>query len=130
MPRKLVYGTARSRGLMLKDPYWTQLIKHLHTIMFHSFRATPTHDLLQENMELVQLHVGSDQPFWQLPYDCYAPLAPDGWIKRTWEALSQTPLTLSGPDITQPKQREHDQHLMDVFVAMNPSPAQLPSLQD
>ena len=67
MPRKLVYGTLRSRGLGLRDPYWSQLIQHAQVILRHSHRNTPTRMLLDETMDLVQLYVGSEINFWELP---------------------------------------------------------------
>ena len=101
LPRKLLYGSRRFQGLNLHHPYWTQLIKHLHCLMTHSNRDTPTADLLTENTDLVQLHIGSNQPFWSLPFCLYGPLAPKGWIKNTWEAIDKTPLTLH--DNTEPQ---------------------------
>ena len=130
LPRKLLYGPRKYQGLNLHHPYWTQLIKHLHCLMTHCARDSPTQDLLQENIELVQLHVGSDQPFWTLPFALYGPLAPSGWIKNTWEALDQTPLTLRGGSEPQPALRAHDVHLMDAFLALDPPAEDLQSLQN
>ena len=130
MPRKLVYGPVAYQGLGIHHPYWTQLIRHLQTILFHWDRPTPTCDLIEDNMELVQTYVGSDQNFWELPFPLYGPLAPEGWVKSTWEALSQTPLTLTGPPLAQPKLRQGDHHLMDVFLSMNPNDDELQTLQD
>ena len=80
---------------------------------------TPYNDLHAKNMDLTQLYVGSSVPFWELPYPTYAPLAPAGWMKNTWEALHDTPLTIHGPYITIPTQRTHNTHLMDIFIANN-----------
>ena len=116
LPRKLLYGPLEARGCGLKDPYYLQLIHHLTSILKHQHRNTPSADLHAENMELVQTYVGSDQNFWDLPFTMYGHLAPDGWIKNTWEALSGTTLTLKGPSIALPIQRERDFHLMDAFI--------------
>ncbi|MCA1807667.1 MAG: hypothetical protein LC687_07460, partial [Actinobacteria bacterium] len=116
IPRKLVYGTLRSKGLNIKDPYVTQTISHLQTILSHHHRNTPTRDLLDDNIDIVQTHVGSEHPFWELPFTTYGKLAPNGWIKQTWEALDNTPLTLKGVDITQKPLRDNDKYLMDIFV--------------
>jgi hypothetical protein len=80
-------------------------------------RDTPSRDMHVENMDLVQFHVGSTATFWDLPYEEYGILAPDGGIKHTWEALSKTPLTLKGPNLGLPNEREKDAALMDAFVA-------------
>jgi hypothetical protein len=80
-------------------------------------RDTPSRDLHTENMDLVQFHVGSGVTFWELPFQEYGCLAPDGWIKHTWEALSLTQLTLKGPNLGLPNERERDIPLMDAFIA-------------
>ena len=116
MPRKLVYGTLRARGLDIKDPYITQLIYHLQSIMRHQQRDLPSRQLHEENMDNVQLHVGSELPFWEISFDQYGVLAPTGWMKNTWEALAGTPLTIKGEEISIPTQRQNDQHLIDAFV--------------
>ena len=59
--------------------------------------------LLNEDMDLVQLYVGSKVTFWDLPFEAYGHLAPSGWIKHTWEALSHTPLVLKGPSLAIPR---------------------------
>ena len=97
LPWKLVYDTLRARGLGLKDPFITQLIQHLQAILRHANRDTPSQVLHQENMELVQLHIGSTRNFWELPFKQYGCLAPKGWMKHTWECLDSTLLSLLGP---------------------------------
>jgi hypothetical protein len=103
-----VYGTFWSRGLGLQDPYWTQLIHHLQAILRHCHRGTPTSMLLDEKMELVQLHVGSDQTFWELPSTQYCFWAPDGWIKHTREAMEGTSLTFRELDLAVSVKRRKD----------------------
>lgn len=129
MPRALVYGSLRSQCIQLKDPYWTQLIRHLQSIMMHQQLDTPTNELQNENMELVQLYIGSDQNFWDLPFQLYGPLAPDGWIKSTWQALSETSLSFRWPSLAIKPKRRRDVFLMDAFMAINPPPHDLQSLQ-
>jgi hypothetical protein len=78
LPRALVYGSYRTRGLNLPNLYWVQLIYHLQSILRHMHRDTPSRDMHEENMDLVQFHVGSTVNFWELPYEEYGVLAPDG----------------------------------------------------
>ena len=125
LPRKLVYGTLKSRGLGLYDIFWLQLCLHLTAVIKHHHRDTPTGNLLEANMDLVQFYVGSDQNFWDLPYEMYGMLAPEGWIKHTWEAMSQSPLQLKGPHLSVPAKRFHDIHLMDAFVNFGYDPGSL-----
>jgi hypothetical protein len=117
LPRALVHGSLRSRGLNIPDLYWTQLIQHIHSIQRHMHRDTPSRDLHVENMDLLQFHIGSTVTFWELPFQEYGCLAPEGWMKHTWEALSLTQLTLRGPNLGLPNERLHDVSLMDAFVA-------------
>lgn len=112
-PKKLLYGPTNARGLGVKDPYWLQLIFHLQAILRHSNRNTPSCDLHNENIEMVQTYVGSDQPFWEMPFEQYGHLAPEGWIKHTWKAMADTGITLRGPNIAVPTKRANDVHLMD-----------------
>jgi hypothetical protein len=77
LPRKLVHGTLRTRGLNLLDIYWTQLVEHLQSITRHMNPNSPSRDLHEENMDLVQYHVGSSDTFWDLPYKKYGHLVPD-----------------------------------------------------
>ena len=115
LPRTLLYGTLLSQGAGLADPWVTQLVEHIQVILRHaSNRDTPTTDLLVENMELVQVHVGSAQPFWQIPYSSAGFLAPAGWIQHTWEAMEEYELVLQGPLATVSTKRSNDSHLMDI----------------
>ena len=116
IPHKMLYGTLRSCGFGVKDPYLFQLVQHLQAILRHTNRATPSGELLVENMELVQVHMGLEQPFWDLPSPQYGHLAMEGWMKFTWKALCGSPLSLKGPALDVPPARVHDCHLMDVFV--------------
>jgi hypothetical protein len=84
----------------------------------------------EENMDLVQFHVGSTVNFWELPYEEYGSLAPDGWMKQTWQALSQTTLTLKGPKLGLPNERVADVSLMDAFVAQGYSAKTLKILNE
>ncbi len=130
LPRKLVYGTLRAQGWDIQDPYAVQLIEHLQALLRHCNRDTPSHDLHIDNMEAVQTHVGSSVPFWELPFEEYGFLAPDGWMKETWRALSETSLSLRGPLKLFLSLRQHDQHLMDIFIAQGYSEDLLLVLQN
>ena len=67
-------------------------------------------------MDIVQLYIGSEINFWELPFEAYGFLVPLGWMKHTWEALSTSPLVLHGPSLSPPLQRQHHKYLMDAFV--------------
>jgi hypothetical protein len=80
-------------------------------------RNTPSRDLHTENMDAIQFHVGLSVNFWELPFEEYGPLAPDGWMKHTWEALSHTTLMRKSPNLGLLNEREGDVAIMDAFVA-------------
>ena len=86
--------------------------------------------LLNKNMDLVQLYVGSEITFWDLPFAAYGHLAPPGWIKHTWEALLHTPLVLRGPPIAIPRRQHGNVFLMDAFVDRGFSPTILLRLNE
>ena len=119
IPRKLLHGSLRTRGLNLPDLYWTQLVEHIQAILRHMHRDTPSRDLHEENMDLVQFHIGSAVTFWDLPFEEYGSLAPEGWMKHTWKAIDSTQLSIKGPDLGIQGQRDKDISLMDAFVAQN-----------
>jgi len=116
IPHSLLCGSASIQGCNLKDPWVTQLAEHLQAALRHQCRDTPSAELHVENMELLQCHVGSAVPFWELPFDLYGCLAPRSWMKTAWEHLDKTPLTLKGPKITVAPKRARDNHLMDMFI--------------
>jgi hypothetical protein len=128
LPRALVFGSLRSRGLT--NLYWTQLIHHLQSILQQIHRNTLSKDLHTENMDALQFHIGLSVTFWELPFEEYGPLAPEGWMKHTWEGLSHTTLMLKGPNLSLPDEREGDVALMDAFVAQGYDRAMLTCLND
>jgi len=107
-PRKLVYGTLMSKGFGVHDPSASQVIEHVHSLTRHSFQDSPSHDLHVQNMELVQCYVGTEKPFWDMPFAEYGHLAPRGWMAFTWQELSETGLSLKGPLATIPSHRALD----------------------
>jgi len=66
-PHKLVYGTLMSKGFGVYDPLASQVIEHVHSLIWHSFQDSPSYDLHVKNMELVQCYVGTEKPFWDMP---------------------------------------------------------------
>ena len=122
LPRPVLYGPLKERGCGLKDIFILQLAYHLLVLLKHQQRNTTTGDLLQEAMENIQFYVGSDQNFWDLPYEHYALLVPDGWMKFTWKCLSETQVTMRGPFIGIPTKRRYDTHLMDAFIQSDKIP--------
>ena len=107
LPRALVYGTLQSWGLGIRDPFWSQLIQHLQVILWQSHQQTPTQMLLEENMELVQMYVGSEINFWELPFKAYGCLPPPSYV-HTWDSILSTLFTLKGLSLAVPRQRQHD----------------------
>ena len=89
-----MYGTLTSEGFGVNDPSISQLIDHLHSIIKHSHMDSPSNDLHVQNMELVQCYIGTQKPFWDMPFSEYGHLAPRGWMAFTWQEISSTDLSL------------------------------------
>ncbi|MGL4350682.1 MAG: hypothetical protein ACRCT2_09010, partial [Plesiomonas shigelloides] len=130
MPRVLVYAPERYQGGGVNDPRAIQLILHLHCILRHCSRPTPTGSFLCSNMENLTLELGSGTPFWDLDYQVWKHIVTPSWIAFTWSELQDTPLSLRGPLPRLLPQRQGDVFLMDVFMAQDYSPADLCSLND
>ena len=116
-PRKLVFGTLGTEGFGVNDPSTSQLIDHLHSIIKHSHWDSPSNDLHVQNMELVQCYVGTQKPFWDMPFSDYGHLAPQGWMAFTWQELSSTDLSLQGPLATLLPRRHGDVSITETLVA-------------
>jgi hypothetical protein len=102
----------------------------VQVILRQLHRITLTQMLLNKNMELTQVYVGLEINFWELPLELYGFLAPFGWMKHTWEAISQTPLVLKGPSMAVPLKRKFDLYLMDAFVDKGYNSDTLATLND
>ena len=116
-PRKVMFGTKRSQGIDIPSISVTQTVPTCPKPS--SGTATARHhpmDLHLHNMEAIQCHLGSEIPFWELPFELYGGLAPEGWMKFTWQHLSPTSLTLQGPLAVVSPKRQRDVFVMDVLV--------------
>ncbi len=116
LPRKLVYGTHRTQALALFHPWITQLIEHLHAILRHGTRPTPTGQWYRTSLEAHILECGSTHSFWSLDRRIWKPILTESWVKSTWEDIDETPLRLTGPEPTLLLQRQGDVTIMDCFV--------------
>jgi len=81
--RKVMFGTKRSQGIDIPSITVTQTVQHVQAIIRYGRRLSPSHDLHLHNMEAIQCHLGSEIPFWELPFKLYGGLAPEGWMKFT-----------------------------------------------
>jgi len=118
-PRKVMFGTKRSHGIDIPSISVTQTVQHVQAIIRHGHRSSPSHDLHLHNVEAIQCHLGSKIPFWELPFKLYGNLAPEGWMKFTWQHLSLTSLTsltLRGPLAVVAPKCQCNVFVMDVMV--------------
>jgi len=115
-PLKLVYGTLMSKGFGVCNPSASQVIEHVHSLIWHSFQDSPSNDLHVQNMELVQCYVGTEKLFWDMPFAEYGHLAPQGWMVFTWQELSETSLLLKDPLATIPPRRALNLSINEVMV--------------
>jgi len=115
-PHKLVYGTLMTEGFGVYDPSASQVIKHVHSLIWHIFQDSPSNDLHVQNMELVQYYAGTEKPLWDMPFAEHGHLAPQGWMAFTWQELSETSLSLKPPLATMPPRRALDLSVNEVMV--------------
>jgi len=111
-----MFGTKRSQGIDIPSISVTQTVQHVQAIIRHGHQSSPSHDLHLHNMEAMQCHLGSEIPFWELPFELYGNLAPEGSMKFTWQHLSPTSLTLRGSIAVVTPKRQRDVFVMDVLV--------------
>jgi len=116
-PCKAMFGTKQSQGINIPGLSVIQTVQDVQAVIQHGHQLSPSRDLHLHNMEAVQCHLGSEIPFWELPFELHGGLAPVGWTKSTWQHLSPTSLTLRGPSaMVAPKHLLCDGFVMDVLV--------------
>jgi hypothetical protein len=90
----MVYGPVNSQGLGVKDPSVLQGLTWLKTLLCHGDRATVTGHLIRQNMELLQLEIGTGNSLFQDDYATFESLATDCWLKHVWRFQQEMELSL------------------------------------
>jgi hypothetical protein len=83
-PRALVYGPIEYQGLGIPDLYTSLGISHIERILKHSHLDDDiTSQLIRASVEQLKLEIGCNGPTVSLPYEDFAKLAINCWIRET-----------------------------------------------
>jgi hypothetical protein len=84
-PGAIVYGLKQVQGLGMKDPYISQGLTWIQTLMQHGDRETVTGSPMQTSMEYLHLELDIGESFFKDNYNFLASLATGCWLKHVWQ---------------------------------------------
>jgi len=97
--------------------YTEQGIRQIRLLIGHLRRGDQTSQLLLVAMTIMQLRVGSQVLFLNLPYSKYAGWIENTWLSSLWQFLHKTNLRIMIPGVPLPRaKREHDFFLISEFL--------------
>jgi hypothetical protein len=127
--RSILYGPELYGGLNLPHACLLQSIGQIHLLLGHLRAKDKTSKLILISMSHLQLLVGSDIPFFHLPFKKYEKWIEPSWLTSIWKLVSLTKFTVSVRRAWQPTlQRKNDIMLMQFFISLNFNPTQLETL--
>ena len=110
------YAPSNIHGLGFLDVRLEQYISHMLEFILHMGRPTLNGLMLQAEIELCQLHVGTEHNLWTIPFHHYSQLLPHWEIKYMLQEQEHFTLGSRG-NYTRPKpQRYLDFFLMDRLI--------------
>jgi hypothetical protein len=87
-PCALAYGPIGYQGLSIPDLYTSQGISHIERILKYSHLDDDiTRQLIRASVEQLKLEIGCNGPTLSLPYEDFAKLATNCWIRQTWQFM-------------------------------------------
>ena len=104
-------------GLRLNHFYYIQGIEQIKFFIMHYRRNDKTGKLLKITLQLLQLHCGIAQPFYNKDHSIFSEVIPKTWFSNIWNFLSTCYITLteSKPWIP-PFPRKNDKCIMDILI--------------
>ena len=103
-------------GLQIEHIYDIMGKEKLKFFMMHMKRGDTTGKLMYIAMQYLQITIGTEAPFYTLPYTKYKNLIKQTWLTHLWEYLDSRGVELElTNDCTFRKQRQNDQFIMDVL---------------
>jgi hypothetical protein len=117
----LVYGPIEYQGLGISDLYTSQGISHIERVLKYSHLDDDDDDddvtgqLIRASVEQLKLEIGCNGPALSLPYEDFAKLASNCWIRQTWQFMNAHQIRIedTGPDFL--LSRANDQLLIPLF---------------
>ena len=115
--KHILHGSPKYGGMQLPSLYIDQGIGQLRLFLGHLRRGDETSRLLLVAMTIMQLRVGSQILFLNLPFSKYAGWVEKTWLISLWQFLHITNIKIRVSDVPLPKkQRDKDVFLMSEFV--------------
>jgi hypothetical protein len=125
-PGAVLFGGPKYGGLQLPDLYADQGIGQLNLLIGHLKLGDEVGNQLKGVLSCQQLVVGSDKPFFALPFPLYEKWITETWLVSIWCYLSLVKVTIDIENQWLPSlSREHDSMTMDLAITLNLSPTQL-----
>jgi len=127
--RAIVFGPISHGGLGLPTVYSTQSFGHLAYFTGHINVGDKTGKLLLISLSYLQLLSGSIQPILRQKYSLYEKWIEPSWLTALWAFLSKVGYRVTVSQEWLPEvPRKNDRPLMDQFISLGYSPAQLGAL--
>ncbi len=125
----VIFGELRYGGLGFPDLYTDQGYGQLKLLVGHLKLKDDIGDLILIAISHLQLHTGSGDPFFSLPYPHFSRWIDQNWLTSIWKHTHQIHIKVEVEKHWIPTlAREHDNFLMEIFQAHNFSPSQLRQL--
>jgi len=116
-PMALRFALPKYQGLGLPNPFWEQGISALSLFLEHANTSSKESVLIHASLELLHLELGIVSNLFDLPYEKWAFLATDCWIKSLWRFVASSNITLTpAAPILPPMQRTADGSIMEMVI--------------
>jgi hypothetical protein len=94
-----VYGPIEYQGLGIPDLYTSQELSHIERILKYSHLDDDiTRQLIRASVEQLKPEIGCNGPTLSLPYEDFAKLATNCWIRQTWQCPTDLAVYGRTPD--------------------------------
>lgn len=122
----IIFGAHRYGGLSLPDLYTDQGYGQLKLLIGHIKLGDDIGKLILIAMSHLQLHIGSEFPFFTCSYPPYAKWIDQNWLASIWKHMHQLQIKVEVENHWTPRRaRQNDVLLMDEFMKYNLTPSQL-----
>jgi hypothetical protein len=124
--RSIIHGPTKLGGLMIQDTYAEQGVGQLRMFLGHLRVGDQTGKIILTAMSYLQLLVGSEVLFLNLPYPKYSKWIGKSWLTSLWQFLHLNKMTVLAAQHYLPKlPREGDTMLTTLFLYFQYKPKQL-----
>ena len=119
-PRKVVYGPKAMMGLGKTDLYIKQGVLQIGILQQYIHTDTITGELLRANIEMIKIHLGMGQNFFQLNFERFKKLVPPSLLKHIWGFCNKYDISIDEETTSNViLRRENDRFLMEEIASHN-----------